>query len=769
MRQIPKVAELKQSADIKLPGYILEESLGRGGSAEVYLAVETASGRSVAVKFLPCDPNRPSPEAERFLAGAELNASLNHKNVAEVYAYGSVEHGCYQITEFLPGGNLAERLHRGMHIQALLKVIKDIARALDHIHGSGVVHRDVKPENVLFRGNGSAVLTDFGIAVKLGEGNSKTSTGTVIGTPEYMSPEQATGRTINGRSDLYSLGIVLYRMLTGDVPYRADTAVSTGIKHLQDPIPRLPGYLAMFQSIIDKALAKKPEQRYGSGAEFVAALDALRNLPSMPELTIKTRPITTQEIVAVGGDLLATPRDPVRQERRSLRIKQRQRLRNSAISIIILGAVGGGAFYAYQEGYLSEDVQTQLLSQLGFGEDPAVSNAWSEAQSLRQDPNQGLAAIVAGYRRVLALDPGHSGALAEVAGLAADWRQNISEALTQGNLELAATRLEEANAVFPSDVEWVQLNVRLQNRQRAERIMVSTEALLTSHGLSDLPSATAAIQSYQEVLRLAPEHVGAAAALEELGLHYAGLADAAARAGEVTIAINLLERATAADDTNPQLASVRDLISQATTAQAAIDELLQQARRYRGLDQLIVPPGENAAELYHRVLATDPDNVFAAQGLDEVTAQVTASANELLAAGELGSVDMLVNQAAAAGLSADIVNEIRTRLDEQTSRLEQIAANLVTAEELMGLGYLTAPSDNNAVAYLREVQQLDPGNAEAAALLQLCAQRLAAVAQEAHAFGLHDTAEQYLDLALTITPEVSEWVALRDSWEAQET
>ncbi len=756
--------------DISLPGYTLQEQIGHGGSAEVHLGVDDETGQRVAIKIVRTNPATPSVEALRFLHGAELNAAIHHKNVAEVFAHGSCAAGAYQVAEFLPGGDLATRLQRGMHIQALLKVIKDVARALDHIHAQDIVHRDVKPENVLFRGNGAAVLTDFGIAEYVSEASDSTMTnnGTVIGTPEYMSPEQAAGRAIDGRSDVYSLGVVFYRMLTGELPYRADTAVSLGVKHLQDPIPRLPGYLSMFQGVVDQALAKRPDQRFASGAAFVAALDALRNLPSMPEVTIKTRPISTQEIMAVGGDLLSTQRDPVRAERRSAKLKKRQRVLSTTLTLVMLGGLSGALYWSYEQGYISQEVQTQLLSQLGIGEDPAVSNAWSEAQSLRQDPNQGLSAIVAGYRRVLALDPEHAGALAEVAGLAADWRQNINEALVQGNLELATTRLEEANAVFPNDLEWVQLNVRLQNRQRADRIMVSTEALLTSHGLSDLPSATAAIQSYQEVLRLAPEHAGARQALDELGSHYALLAENAARTGEVTAAINMLERATAANDALPQLAQVRELISQATTAQAAIDELLQQARRYRALDQLIVPPGENAAELYHRVLATDPDNVFAAQGLDEVTAQVTAGANELLAAGELGSVDMLVNQAAAAGLGPNVINDIRSQLDAQTSRLEDITINLRMAQQLMAQGYLTAPPDKNAVAYLREVQQLDPGNAEAGNLLRLCAERLASVAREAHEFGLQDTAERYLDLALTITPEVEEWVALRDSWETSE-
>jgi len=748
----------------RINGYELREAIGRGGMASVYVGVEIATHEQVAVKVLAQKLSADEDYKARFLRGARLHQSLRHPNISRVLDYGESPAGCYLVTEFLSGGDLNDRLHRGMHLQALIKVIKDMARALHYAHAVGVIHRDIKPENILFRTDGTAVLTDFGIADKASDEPTKSARGTVVGTPEYMSPEQAAGRPLDGRSDLYSLGVVLYRMLTGDLPFRAETAVSVALKHHQDPIPRLPDYLHAFQPIIDKLLAKKPEQRFDNGEELVDALDALRASAAMPEATIKTQPISTREIMAVGGDLLSTAPDTVRQERHTRRRKRRRQLRLAAGFLLIAGTSGGAAYYAYEQGWL---VPEAVLAQLGMGEDPRLAVAWSEAQSLRQDPNQGLATIVAGYRRVLAIDPDHQGAQREVDSLVSDWKQSINEALRQGNLESAQTRLEEASAAFPGDVQWVQLNVELQNRFRAERIMVSAQALLTSNGMSDLPSATAAIQSFQEVLRLAPENRAAQQALDDIAVHYAELASTAANAGEVASAINLLERASAANATLTELDEVRRLISQATTAQAAINDLLQQARRYRAENQLIEPPGANAAELYHRVLATDPGNVIATQGLDEVTSQITTRVDQLLASGQLAEVSLVVTKAASAGMSEVVINDIRSRLDAEQERLERVENNLAKARRLMAQGYLTAPAQNNAVASLREVQQLDPGNATAQALLEQCAQRLAAVAQEAHEFGLFDAAEQYLDLALTITPEMADWVALRDSWEGQ--
>jgi len=255
--------------------------------------------------------------------------------------------------------------------------------------------------------------------------------------------------------------------------------------------------------------------------------------------------------------------------------------------------------------------------------------------------------------------------------------------------------------------------------------------------------------------------------LRDLALHYASLAASAAEAGEVALAINRLERASAADGSLTVLDDVRRLISQAASTQATINELLVQARRYRTGNQLIEPVGENAAELYHRVLAIDPDNVIATQGLDEVIAQINVRVDQLLVQGQLGEVDRLVTQAGLAGMGERVINDIRSRLDAEQKRLEAVAENLAVAQGLMAQGYLTAPAERNAVMYLREVQKLDPGNPNVGALLQECAQRLATVALEAHEYGLLRDAEQYLDLALTITPEVSEWVALRERWATQ--
>lgn len=750
---------------IEIPGYEIRKEIGRGGMAQVHLAVQKKFGRLVALKVVTADYSTDSRFKERFIRESRINARLTHPNIVQVYDVGSFEQWLYLVLEYIRGGDLDQRLERGMQVFDLLRVVRDMCKALDYAHGKGFVHRDIKPENILFREDGSAVLTDFGIARFTDSGPTITRVGTVVGTPQYMSPEQAAGRELDGRSDLYSLGIVFYRMLTGEVPFKADSAVSIGIRHLQDPIPRLPSHLAVFQPIIDKCLAKKPEQRYQTGAELSAALDTIRVNDDVPNTTLKTQAVTTQEIRAVGHSVLMTARDPVRQKRQSERRRRQQLTRRSLMVVLLMALITlVGYVFVEQPGW-----STRLLSVAGLIEDPLAQEAWNDARSLHQDPNQGLSAIVAGYRRVIAIDPDHLGAKQAIDGLASQWRSSFANALVQGDLNQAETKLDESTAAFPQDPGLADLRSALTDRRHAESLLASTQALLRSHGLSDIPSATAAIQAYQEVLRLAPVHPVAQGELDTLAIHYAELATVAAGEGEVEDAINFLDRASAANSELALLDDVRDSIRQATTLQAAIVDMLQEASSLRVAGSLINPPGENAAEIYHRVLATDPDNVIATQGLNEVESQLLTITTQLLSLGRIAEVQALLDRSGAVGLSAVAINEMTTRLNTEVTRLETVASRLTDAESLLVQGYITEPPESNAVALLRDVQRLDPGNEYATKLLAQSAQRLVQVAHEAYDVGFHDQAIHYLGLALTVTPDVPAWRKLRVSWDDNAT
>jgi serine/threonine protein kinase len=252
--------------------YRILEELGRGGMAVVYKAYQPALDRCVAIKVLPRELTFDREFVERFLREAKAAARLNHPNIVTIHDVGRAEGAHFIVMEYVDGPSLAELLQRreGLPSQRASRVVSDVARALDYAHQRGFVHRDVKPGNILLSADGTAKLVDFGI-VKAAEGTRLTQTGTLLGTPAYMSPEQAKGAAIGQGTDIYSLGVVTYEMLSGRVPFTGPT-VAVLHAHVYDPpdLGVLPGGV---QHVVGKALAKDPGARYGSAGAFARALD----------------------------------------------------------------------------------------------------------------------------------------------------------------------------------------------------------------------------------------------------------------------------------------------------------------------------------------------------------------------------------------------------------------------------------------------------------------------------------------------------------------
>jgi serine/threonine-protein kinase PpkA len=214
----------------------------------------------------------------------------------------------YMVIEYIKGGNLIPRIQQGLTVQDTFDICKQIASALGYAHKRGYIHRDVKPANILFREDSTAVLSDFGIAKAVASSTHLTAMGQAIGTPEYMSPEQITGRPMDARCDLYSLGVVLYEMLTRQNPFKGEDAMSTCVRHLRDPVPQLPKPLAYCQPLIDRLLAKNPDKRFATTEQFIQVLEqvsakAVRfTEPSRPHRWLKTKTIAWAG--GVGGLLI---------------------------------------------------------------------------------------------------------------------------------------------------------------------------------------------------------------------------------------------------------------------------------------------------------------------------------------------------------------------------------------------------------------------------------------------------------------------------------
>ncbi len=258
--------------------YEIKSEIGRGGMATVYLAYDPRFEREVAVKVLPSELLRADPQFRlRFEREVKIIAQLEHSSIVPVYDVGEYEGQPYFVMRYMSGDSLSDRIRAGvMDLEEAARILSAIALGLDEAHSKGIVHRDIKPSNILFDKRNNPYISDFGIA-KLSQGQTTEMTGRgMIGTPAYMAPEQAQGDELDGRADLYSLGIVLFEMLTGKQPYEATTPIGIALKHINEPVPHIlttnPNLPSGLEAIIQKAMAKSKNDRYQTAVEMANAL-----------------------------------------------------------------------------------------------------------------------------------------------------------------------------------------------------------------------------------------------------------------------------------------------------------------------------------------------------------------------------------------------------------------------------------------------------------------------------------------------------------------
>ncbi len=346
--------------------YEVKSELGRGGMATVYKAYDPRFEREVAVKVLPREMLHDPQFRVRFEREAKTVASLEHPAIVPVYDVGEEDGQPYFVMRYMTGGSLSERIHASsLSISDTARIIDRLASALDEAHAKGIVHRDLKPGNILFDHIGEPYVSDFGIAkIAQSQGSATVTGGGIVGTPAYMSPEQAQGDKVDGRSDIYALGVIVFEMLTGRQPYEADTPMAVVVKHITDPVPHIldvnPNLPSDLEKVIEKAMAKNRDERYATAKEFASELMAVARgeSPTFSSASAGQTQKSTEKTrqMASPADATRVSAHPAAKPAFPLGILMAGGL------LVLLVILGAGGFFLLNGGFPSALVATETIA-----------------------------------------------------------------------------------------------------------------------------------------------------------------------------------------------------------------------------------------------------------------------------------------------------------------------------------------------------------------------------------------------------------------------
>jgi serine/threonine-protein kinase PpkA len=753
---------LDMDSTIKIPGYRIESKIGEGGMATVYLA-EDALERPVALKIMaPTTLADPSAE-ERFLKEGKIIAKLSHPNIVTVHTLGRYESMYYMVIEYIKGGNLIARIQQGLTVQNTFDICKQIASALGYAHNRGYIHRDVKPANILFREDGTAVLSDFGIARDVVSPTHLTAMGQAIGTPEYMSPEQITGRPVDARCDLYSLGVVLYEMLTRQKPFKGDTALSTAMCHLRDPVPQLPKPLTYCQPLIERLLAKDPDERFATAEQFIQILE---------DISAKAARFTESSRTKIKTPRSATVVKSIGKKRsRPHKWLKSKTIAWAAGFGVLVMVVGTAVYYWQMAHYIDPRTRVIINMLLSHAEQLMATSRLIEPAGDNAYQN---------YLYILEFDPRNKQAregLKNIAdrlekhALAKQQQDQFEEALALTAQGIKIAPQHEGLRALRKELSQ-QLEEKWRRREVARLIAKAEQQLAASHLME--PADDNAYQSYRSVLKLDPHNRQALSGIQKIANRIEQLARTNQRQEKYKQGLKMVTQGLLATPKHSGLLTLQKELTQQLEEkrlQREVAQLLAQAERQLKDSHLLNPPDDNAYASYRKVLKVEPGNAEAQAGLDKIAALLARSAAQRRDDGRLQESLTLAERGLRAfpdhaGLQA-LRAEVRTKIEERERQHQEVQRLLAEAERQLKASHLTQPKHDNAYASYRQVLELEPDNAEAQAGLAQIATRYEQIAREHERASDLQKSLEAIKLGLQVNPGHAGLLALRGEVQAQ--
>lgn len=684
---------------LDIPGYKVLRTLGRGGMATVYLAQQEIFERQVALKVMSKALAADESFGKRFFREAKIVSQLVHPNIVTVHDVG-VHNGHYYLSmEHIDGSDLKHVRHQ-LNLGQKIQAVVDIAKALDYAGSKGFIHRDIKPENIMFhKSDGRAVLTDFGIAKAAEADTAMTQAGTAIGTPHYMSPEQAKGKPVDPRSDIYSLGVVFFLLLSGRVPFDAESAVAIGIKHITEPVPLLPEGLDALQPIIDILLAKKPENRYQKAAEFVDDIVMInielleqsysyaRQLQQPDHADSDTPTEKNRTISAVDLALAYDDQDTIINERTSL-------MSWFVGFLIVSSLVGWLLYYQKPEWIIPWLEKGKVLVEQRY------NNAYEQSErreplAQREDRSRAVSTeqvkqeVVSVKKPVAAVST--KPRVAERTAPTVE-RADQKKPLPPTPKAVPTPKLRSAPAMSVAAYE-SRLS-ELQNRYASDAVYLVELVDLQRRFVRDYPENAAATKSL-----------------------------IALRTNELTQVNTIIDQGKI-QFAKKKVAQLRALFPETAEATFSrleskialnlrIERLLAEAQQYLKQHHYTSPNGRNAAERYRQVLSLDTANVDAKRGFKAALANTVTSGYKDLDRQRdkqaLAKAERVLALNAGHKKALDLKQRARTSIDYRA----QIQQWFTLASRRLKSHHYFAPHNDSAYHYYAQILRREPGNTTA--------------------------------------------------------